>query len=455
MTERLFIDGIKKLIDKYGDYFDNIVFRMETIVKTSVYIKNYKVNNSGQELLNGLYAVAYQGEKKYTVMFDCFDLGKIENALCSFSGVSCSSYAFEDVTISIDDVLSEDVSFESIIDKLLKLANEFKQVNNVISMQVDYQKIFCKYYLITKDGKEKQDSRIFCTYNFIPLLQVKKTMLNLLKNYAYSGSGGDIDFEKVDIIEDVLGAYRNDYLSDYKISSGKYDVILDSESAAFMMHELVGHLLESDLLMNNFAILDKVTIGKRVATDKLTIVDDPTLENLSGSYKFDDEGNEGKKVVLIKKGVINAYMNSMETANYFNHNMNGHARSVCYNIEPAVRMSNTYIHPGNAYFDNIIHGTSRGVYVKSCMYAKTNLDEFTVYPKEAYLIENGKITKQILPPIIRGKVFELLNSIVEIGNDLKFYNMGCTKGYSSAWIPVSVGGVHIKIKDVEISQTIL
>ena len=67
MTERLFIDGIKKLIDKYGDYFDNIVFRMETIVKTSVYIKNYKVNNSGQELLNGLYAVAYQGEKKYTV----------------------------------------------------------------------------------------------------------------------------------------------------------------------------------------------------------------------------------------------------------------------------------------------------------------------------------------------------------------------------------------------------
>ena len=78
-------------------------------VKTSVYIKNYKVNNSGQELLNGLYAVAYQGEKKYTVMFDCFDLGKIENALCSFSGVSCSSYAFEDVTISIDDVLSEDV----------------------------------------------------------------------------------------------------------------------------------------------------------------------------------------------------------------------------------------------------------------------------------------------------------------------------------------------------------
>lgn len=76
------------------------------------------------------------------------------------------------------------------------------------------------------------------------------------------------------------------------------------------------------------------------------------------------------KSCIDKKGVINAYMNSMETANYFNHNMNGHARSVCYNIEPAVRMSNTYLHPGNADFDNIIHGTSRGVYVKSCMYAK-------------------------------------------------------------------------------------
>lgn len=89
-------------------------------------------------------------------MFDCFDLGKIENALCSFSGVSCSSYAFEDVTISIDDVLSEDVSFESIIDKLLKLANEFKQVNNVISMQVDYQKSFVSIILLRKMARRNK-----------------------------------------------------------------------------------------------------------------------------------------------------------------------------------------------------------------------------------------------------------------------------------------------------------
>ena len=139
-------------------------------------------------------------------------------------------------------------------------------------------------------------------------------------------------------------------------------------------------------------------------------------------------------------------LHSRETAAKMNEPATGNARAINYRHPPIVRMTNTYIEPRAASFDDIIGDIKEGIYAKNWYGGTTSMEMFTFSAGEAYMIRNGKIAEAIKPVTLTGNVFDTLQNIDAIGNDLDMnQGGGCGKGGQSP-LPVSNGSPHIRIR---------
>jgi TldD protein len=235
-------------------------------------------------------------------------------------------------------------------------------------------------------------------------------------------------------------------LSAPQVKGDEYTVVLDPVLAGVFAHEAFGHLSESDFVYENEPLRQIMTLGKEFGGAGLNIVDSAALPGLRGSYKYDDEGVPATKTYLIKEGKLVGRLHSLETAAKMNEKPTGNARAVNYRYPPIVRMTNTYIEPGSASFDEIISDIKEGVYAKNIYGGTTSMEMFTFSAGEAYMIRNGKVAETLRPVVLTGNVFETLKNIDAIGNDLDMnQGGGCGKGGQSP-LPVSTGSPHIRIQ---------
>ena len=147
-------------------------------------------------------------------------------------------------------------------------------------------------------------------------------------------------------------------------SGDEYTVILDPILAGVFAHEAFGHLSESDFVYQNENLQQVMVLGKRFGGKHLNIIDDPTIPNLRGSYKYDDEGTPTRKTCLLREGILEGRLHSRETAAKMEERVTGNARAINYLYSPIVRMSNTFIAPGSASFEGMLSDIEEGVYVK-------------------------------------------------------------------------------------------
>jgi len=152
------------------------------------------------------------------------------------------------------------------------------------------------------------------------------------------------------------------------------------------------------------------------------------------------------KTYLISEGKLVGRLHSRETAKKMNELPTGNARAINYRFPPIVRMTNTYIEPKTATFDDIIGDIKEGVYAKNWYGGMTSMEMFTFSAGEAYMIRNGKIAELLRPVVLTGNVFNTLKNIDAIGNDLSMnQGGGCGKGGQMP-LPVSNGSPHIRIR---------
>lgn len=230
------------------------------------------------------------------------------------------------------------------------------------------------------------------------------------------------------------------------VKGGEYTVILDPILAGVFCHEAFGHLSESDFIHQNEKLQQIMVLGRRFGGRHLNIVDDPTLPGLRGSYKYDDEGTPASRTYLIREGILEGRLHCRETAAKMGEKPTGNARAVSYLFPPIVRMSNTYIEPGQASFEELIAEVKEGVYAKDWYGGTTSLEMFTFSAAEAYMIRQGKLAELLRPVVLTGNVFHTLENIDAIGNDLKMnQGGGCGKGEQYP-LPVSDGSPHIRIR---------
>ncbi len=258
------------------------------------------------------------------------------------------------------------------------------------------------------------------------------------------------DFNALVGIEDrVLGAATRaiKQLEASSVQGGQYTVILDPYLAGVFIHEAFGHLSEADFVYENPRMQELLTLGKPMGIEQLNVIDDATLENLPGSIKYDDEGVPGQRKYLIKDGILTQRLHSRETAGKMHETPTGNARAIRANYPPIVRMTNTAIEPGDTSFEEMLGGITEGVYAVRMLGGQTNGEMFTFAAAEGYMIRDGKIAEPVSDVTLSGNVFQTLKDIEAIGNDTLYVNGGCGKGGQMP-LPVSVGGPHVRIKNV-------
>jgi TldD protein len=235
-------------------------------------------------------------------------------------------------------------------------------------------------------------------------------------------------------------------LSAPQVKGGEYTVILDPILAGVFAHEAFGHLSESDHVYQNENLRQIMVLGKRFGSKHLNIIDDPTMPDLRGSYKYDDEGTPARKSYLIREGILEGRLHSRETAAKMGEKATGNARAINYLFPPIVRMSNTFIEPSNISFEKMLNDIEEGVYVKDWYGGQTSLEMFTFSAAEAYMIRRGRLAELLRPVVLTGNVFTTLQNIDAIGNDLEM-NQGGGCGKAGQYpLPVSDGSPHIRIR---------
>jgi TldD protein len=210
------------------------------------------------------------------------------------------------------------------------------------------------------------------------------------------------------------------------------------------VHEAFGHLAEADLTLKGSVLMDK--LGKKIASEVVTVYDDGTVNGAFGSFKYDDEGIPAQKTLLIKDGQVVGLMHNRETAHRFQTSPTGNVRAEDFRYEPIIRMRNTYLAPRDYSFEELLEGVKFGYYLKSFRGGQANLNgTFQVGIQEAYEIVNGEIGAPVRNASISGNTLETLRKVEAVGKDFQLWPGRCGKGQIAF---VCDGGPHIRVKEV-------
>ncbi|MCX8170593.1 MAG: TldD/PmbA family protein [Candidatus Bathyarchaeota archaeon] len=236
------------------------------------------------------------------------------------------------------------------------------------------------------------------------------------------------------------------------------DVVLGPEVVGIVSHESCGHPSEADRILGREAaqagetFLKSDSIGLKVGSPYVNVVDDPTLKGSFGFYLYDDEGVKARRRILIKEGAVNEFLHNRETASVFNVESNGSSRSAAYNREPIIRMANTFFLPGDYTEEEILEEVKDGLYIKNFM--EWNIDDRRFNQRyvglEAYKIENGELKNMVRNPVLEITTTGLWSSVDAASKKLEFQAAYCGKGDPMQGIPVWTGGPHIRLRKVRI-----
>lgn len=243
-------------------------------------------------------------------------------------------------------------------------------------------------------------------------------------------------------------------LSAVDAPAGVMPVVLAGGWPGILLHEAVGHGLEADFNRRKTSAFSNL-LGKRVASDVCTIVDDGTLPFRRGSLNMDDEGTPTGRTVLIERGILRGYMTDRLNARLMGIPLTGNGRRESFQSIPLPRMTNTFMLAGESDPQDIIRSVKRGLYAVSFGGGQVDITNgrFVFSASEAYLIENGKVTQPVKGATLIGNGPEILTRVSMVGHDLKLDEGIGTCGKDGQSVPVGVGLPTIRIDEITVGGT--
>ena len=243
-------------------------------------------------------------------------------------------------------------------------------------------------------------------------------------------------------------------LSAIDAPAGTMDVVLGPGWPGILLHEAIGHGLEGDFnRKKTSAFSDR--IGRKVASELCTVVDDGTLPSRRGSINIDDEGTPTNRTVLIEKGVLKGYLNDKLNAGLMKMPLTGNGRRESYAHIPMPRMTNTFMLPGESAPEDILRSVKKGLYAVSFGGGQVDITsgKFVFSASEAYLIEDGKVTQPVKGATLIGNGPDVLTRVSMVGSDLQLDEGVGTCGKDGQSVPVGVGLPTIKIDGLTVGGT--
>ena len=243
-------------------------------------------------------------------------------------------------------------------------------------------------------------------------------------------------------------------LSAVEAPAGVMPVVLGGGWPGILLHEAIGHGLEADFNRKKTSAFSHL-LGKRVASDVCTIVDDGTLPGRRGSLNMDDEGTPTSRTVLIERGILRGYITDKLNARLMGIPVTGNGRRESYQSVVLPRMTNTFMLAGTSDPEEIIRSVDRGLYAVSFGGGQVDITngKFVFSASEAYLIEGGKVTRPVKGATLIGSGPEILTKVSMVGHDLKLDEGIGTCGKEGQSVPVGVGLPTIRIDEITVGGT--
>lgn len=243
-------------------------------------------------------------------------------------------------------------------------------------------------------------------------------------------------------------------LSAIAAPAGALPVVLGAGWPGVLLHEAVGHGLEGDFNRRGSSIFSG-QLGKKVASELCTVVDDGTLQDLRGSLAIDDEGVPGQYNLLIEKGILKGFIQDKLNARLMGVAPTGNGRRESYAHLPMPRMTNTYMLAGKSTPQEIIETVDYGIYAPNFGGGQVDITsgKFVFSTSEAYLIEKGKITSPVKGATLIGSGIEAMQQISMVGNDLALDKGVGVCGKEGQSVPVGVGQPTLKLDKMTVGGT--
>ncbi|MDE3077219.1 MAG: metalloprotease TldD [Chloroflexota bacterium] len=306
----------------------------------------------------------------------------------------------------------------------------------------------------TSDGRLMADFQPMLRFNVQCLSEVGSS-----RQIAVDGGGGRLGMEYfVDHPPEAIAreAARQAVTLQKGVDApaGYIPVVLGAGESGILLHEAVGHGLEADFnrkKTSNYS--DRV--GQVVASELCTVIDDGTIPNSRGTINVDDEGNEGRKNVLIENGVLQGYLQDRISARHFGVTPSGNGRRESFRCYPMPRMTNTYMLPGEAAPEDIVKAVKKGLYAKAFSGGQVNISngDFVFSVTEGYLIEDGAVTRPVKNVNIIGNGPDTLSKVTMVGSDFKLSDGRWTCGKDGQSVPVGVGMPTVLVSGITVGGT--
>ncbi|MBP6626185.1 MAG: metalloprotease TldD, partial [Arenimonas sp.] len=280
------------------------------------------------------------------------------------------------------------------------------------------------------------------------------------REQGYSGAGGRYSYAELFAGGRPEGVAREALrqalvnLEAVEAPAGTMPVVLGPGWPGVLLHEAVGHGLEGDFNRKGTSVYAG-RIGERVAAPGVTIVDDGTLAARRGSLNIDDEGTPTQCTTLIEDGILRGYLQDTLNARLMGTAPTGNGRRESFAHLPMPRMTNTYMLAGHYDPAEIIASVKKGLYAPNFGGGQVDITsgKFVFSASEAYLIEDGRLTRPVKGATLIGNGPETMTRVSMVGRDLALDAGVGICGKDGQSVPVGVGQPTLKIDAMTVGGT--
>ncbi|MBI5188605.1 MAG: TldD/PmbA family protein [Nitrospirae bacterium] len=453
LDKQLLLNVLKKTISYGGEYADIFVEQRKPV---SIQLEDNRVEKviTGIDYGAGIRLI-YKGKSAYAYSNDLSE----KSLLRAASEVSrTASRAISDTIIDLRTktpsvsfdirLFPEGIPMEKKISLVRRADNVARSFNPKIrQVNVMYRDSIQRVQIATSEGIIAEDERV----HTLIAVQVIAADGDIIQT-GYEPAGGFIGFElfdDIDIEELSLKAAKRAVmmLNARQAPGGRMSVVISSTAGGTMIHEAIGHGLEADLAQQGLSVYSK-KIDKQVASSLITVIDDSTIPQKRGSFRFDDEGTPSQKTVLVENGILKCYMYDRLTATKDGVRSTGNGRRESYQHRPIPRMTNTFIAPGEISPEEILRSVEGGLLVEKMGGGQVNTvtGDFVFEVQEGYLINKGKRGEPVRGATLTGNGPDVLRSIDMVGSDLGFSIGTC--GKDGQGVPVSDAMPTLRIPEM-------
>ena len=348
-----------------------------------------------------------------------------------------------------DAWLSECSSMREMGEVLLDANAHLKlKANHTQSRRAVYFRDWQEVLVAASDGTFARDIRLTQSVGYNLLCADGANRSSISKRVGSTSEPGFLrSWEYSSDAEEVADAAGQMLYADY-VESGNYPIVMANQFGGVIFHEACGHLLETTQIERKTTpFLDKK--GEKIAHESLTAWDEGLSQDAFGTIDMDDEGMPAQRTLLIENGVLKNFLADRAGSVRTGHPRTGSGRRQNYTFAAASRMRNTYIAPGNYSNEDLFASIDKGIYCKKMGGGSVGATgQFNFAVEEAYLIENGKITKPLKGATLIGEAKEIMNKISMCSQDLGLAAGFC--GSISGSIYVTVGQPHLKVDSITV-----